>query len=107
MPAPPNVLQEAYRALGGRMAQEAMRRHVLRVLRIWRLWSVFSDDFLNGLQARVPHRPLFWDASCAMRKSLVANPPCGGDPIITPVPTCLPAPAVACCALPVEGAPGS
>ncbi|KAK9797001.1 hypothetical protein WJX73_002827 [Symbiochloris irregularis] len=44
-------MQEAYRALGGRMAQEAMRRHVLRVLRVWRLWSVFSDDFLNGLQA--------------------------------------------------------
>ena len=42
--------QEAYRGLTGRMAQEAMRRHVLRVLRVWRLWSVFSDDFLNGLQ---------------------------------------------------------
>lgn len=47
------VLQEAYRGLGGRMVQEAMRRHVLRVLRVWRMWSVFSDDFLNGLQVRV------------------------------------------------------
>lgn len=45
-----NVLQEAYRGLSGRMAQEAMRRHLLRILRVWRLWSVFSDDFLNGLQ---------------------------------------------------------
>ncbi len=34
------------------MAQEALRRHVLRLLRVWRSWFIFADDFLNGLQAR-------------------------------------------------------
>ena len=49
-------MQEAYRAAESRMVQEAMRRHVLRVLRIWRSWFLFSDDYLNGLQARAaPH----------------------------------------------------
>jgi U2-associated protein SR140 len=33
------------------MVQEGLRRHVLRVLRVWREWSIFSDDYLNGLQA--------------------------------------------------------
>ena len=36
--------------MDGRMAQEALRRHVLRLLRIWRSWFIFADDFLNGLQ---------------------------------------------------------
>ena len=44
-------LQEAHRGAGGRMAQEYLRRHVLKVLRVWRGWYIFSDDFLNGLQA--------------------------------------------------------
>jgi U2-associated protein SR140 len=44
-------LQEASRCAEGRMAQEALRRHVLKVLRVWRGWYIFSDDFLNGLQA--------------------------------------------------------
>ncbi|DBA82509.1 TPA: hypothetical protein ACH3X2_000737 [Trebouxia sp. C0005] len=44
-------LQETYRACESRMTQEGLRRHVLRVLRMWRTWSIFSDDFLNGLQA--------------------------------------------------------
>ena len=43
-------VQEAYRACESRMTQEGLRRHVLRVLRMWRTWSIFSDDFLNGLQ---------------------------------------------------------
>ncbi len=43
-------LQETYRACESRMTQEGLRRHVLRVLRMWRTWSIFSDDFLNGLQ---------------------------------------------------------
>ena len=43
-------LQETYRACDSRMTQEGLRRHVLRVLRMWRSWSIFSDDFLNGLQ---------------------------------------------------------
>lgn len=43
-------LQEAYRHAGGRMAQEHLRKHVLKVLRVWRGWYIFSDDFLNGLQ---------------------------------------------------------
>jgi U2-associated protein SR140 len=45
------ALRSALVAAGGRLAQEALRRHVLRVLRAWRGWFVFSDDFLNGLQA--------------------------------------------------------
>ena len=44
-------LHEAYRSVESRMAQEALRRHVLRVLKAWRSRFVFSDDFLNGLQA--------------------------------------------------------
>ncbi|PRW57019.1 U2 snRNP-associated SURP motif-containing -like isoform X1 [Chlorella sorokiniana] len=44
-------LQEAYRTAEGRMAQELLRRHVLKLLRIWRGWFIFSDDYLNGLQA--------------------------------------------------------
>lgn len=43
-------LQETYRACESRMTQEGLRRHVLRVLRMWRTSSIFSDDFLNGLQ---------------------------------------------------------
>lgn len=43
--------QETYRSVDSRMAQESLRRHVLRVLRVWRSWFIFSDDFLNGLQA--------------------------------------------------------
>jgi len=34
------------------MAQEALRRHVLRLLRVWRSWFIFADDFLNGLQVQ-------------------------------------------------------
>ena len=34
-----------------RITQEALRRHVLRVLRCWRERYLFSDDYLNGLQA--------------------------------------------------------
>lgn len=44
-------LQEAYRGGGSRMGQELLRKHVLKVLRVWRGWYIFSDDFLNGLQA--------------------------------------------------------
>ena len=36
------------------MAQESLRRYVLRVLRVWRSWFIFSDDFLNGLQVCCP-----------------------------------------------------
>jgi U2-associated protein SR140 len=44
-------LQEVYRSAESRMAQELLRKHVLKVLRLWRGWYIFSDDFLNGLQA--------------------------------------------------------
>ena len=44
-------LAEATRLAESRMAQEMLRRHVLKVLRIWRGWFIFNDDFLNGLQA--------------------------------------------------------
>ncbi len=42
--------QETYRSVDSRMAQESLRRYVLRVLRVWRSWFIFSDDYLNGLQ---------------------------------------------------------
>ena len=45
-------VQETYRSVDSRMAQESLRRYVLRVLRVWRSWFIFSDDFLNGLQVR-------------------------------------------------------
>ena len=45
-------VQETYRSVDSRMAQESLRRYVLRVLRVWRSWYIFSDDFLNGLQVR-------------------------------------------------------
>ena len=44
-------LQESYRNADSRMAQELLRKHVLKVLRVWRGWYIFSDDFLNGLQS--------------------------------------------------------
>ncbi|EFJ48766.1 hypothetical protein VOLCADRAFT_104604 [Volvox carteri f. nagariensis] len=44
-------LNETYRNAEGRMLQEALRRHVLRVLRCWRERYIFTDDYLNGLQA--------------------------------------------------------
>ena len=45
-------VQETYRSVDSRRAQESLRRDVLRVLRVWRSWFIFSDDFLNGLQVR-------------------------------------------------------
>lgn len=42
--------QETYRTVDSRMAQESLRRYVLRVLRVWRSWFIFSDDYINGLQ---------------------------------------------------------
>jgi U2-associated protein SR140 len=45
------ALSGAYRNAEGRMAQEKLRKHVLQVLRVWRGWYIFSDDFINGLQA--------------------------------------------------------
>ena len=44
-------IQTAYRSAESKLVQDAMRRNVLRVLRIWRSWFLFSDDYLNGLQA--------------------------------------------------------
>ncbi|KAF8062719.1 RRC1 [Scenedesmus sp. PABB004] len=41
----------AYRAAGGRLAQEALRRPVLRLLRLWRERFMFNADYVNGLQA--------------------------------------------------------
>ncbi len=49
----------------GRMLQEALRRHVLRVLRCWRERFVFSDEFLNGLQVRCAHVALALTARTA------------------------------------------
>ena len=58
-------VQETYRSVDSRMAQESLRRYVLRVLRVWRSWFIFSDDFLNGLQAREARRPVTTSASSA------------------------------------------
>uniref|UniRef100_A0A6S8KMZ3 U2 snRNP-associated SURP motif-containing protein n=2 Tax=Dunaliella TaxID=3044 RepID=A0A6S8KMZ3_DUNTE len=44
-------LHETYRSVETRITQEALRRHVLRVLRCWRERYMFTDDYLNGLQA--------------------------------------------------------
>jgi len=51
IPAIFDSLADCYRACDSRMTQETLRRHVLRVLRVWRNWFIFSDDYLNGLQA--------------------------------------------------------
>jgi hypothetical protein len=56
-------MQETYRSVESRMAQESLRRHVLRVLRIWRSWFIFTDDFLNGLQV-CAHSCLFLSMEC-------------------------------------------
>jgi U2-associated protein SR140 len=45
------VLNTCYRSAPSRISQESLRRNILRVLRVWRGWYIFSDDFLNGLQA--------------------------------------------------------
>lgn len=50
--------------MDGRMAQEALRRHVLRLLRVWRSWFIFSDDFLNGLQVHTALQPCWL---CALK----------------------------------------
>ena len=41
--------------MNSRMAQESLRRYVLRVLRVWRSWFIFSDDYINGLQVPSGH----------------------------------------------------
>ena len=57
-------VQETYRSVDSRMAQESLRRYVLRVLRVWRSWFIFSDDFLNGLQVRERVRSaISWSSS--------------------------------------------
>ena len=48
-------MQETYRTVNSRMAQESLRRYVLRVLRVWRFWFIFSDDYINGLQVPAGH----------------------------------------------------
>ncbi|GAB4814277.1 hypothetical protein N2152v2_001323 [Parachlorella kessleri] len=63
-------LQEAYRSSESRMAQELLRRHVLKVLRVWRGWYIFGDDFLNGLQASWP--VIATDASSALAAAAAA-----------------------------------
>ncbi|KAK9825189.1 hypothetical protein WJX81_005170 [Elliptochloris bilobata] len=68
-------LQMTYRSVDGRMAQEALRRHVLRLLRVWRSWFIFSDDFLNGLQATFLRGPSMAAApDAALQAELEALP---------------------------------
>eukprot|EP00198_Chlamydomonas_reinhardtii_P008180 XP_001697517.1 predicted protein [Chlamydomonas reinhardtii] len=61
-------LNETYRGADGRMLQEALRRHVLRVLRCWRDKYIFTDDYLNGLQA------VFLTTGSSTEKALGDNP---------------------------------
>lgn len=61
------LLQEAYRTAEGRISQELLRKHVLRVLRVWRNWYIFSDDLLNGLQVQMG------GGSCALRPFAVVG----------------------------------
>ncbi len=51
--------------MNSRMAQESLRRYVLRVLRVWRSWFIFSDDFINGLQVPLVTAMV---ASCCMSR---------------------------------------
>jgi U2-associated protein SR140 len=54
------IMPEVFDALGdklrasdvGRITAEAMREKVTRVLRVWEAWSIFSEDFIQGLEAR-------------------------------------------------------
>lgn len=63
------------------MTQEGLRRHVLRVLRMWRSWSIFSDDFLNGLQVGlVTCRPAFDDPAAP---ALGPSQSCFDDPAVS------------------------
>lgn len=55
------------------MAQEVLRRHVLRVLRAWRERFIFSDDYLNGLQATFLAPALSADALAATNPGLKAS----------------------------------
>ncbi|KAG2440272.1 hypothetical protein HXX76_004384 [Chlamydomonas incerta] len=61
-------LNDTYRGADGRMLQEALRRHVLRVLRCWRDKYIFTDDYLNGLQA------VFLTTGTSTEKALGDNP---------------------------------
>eukprot|EP00891_Asterochloris_glomerata_P009463 jgi/Astpho2/9463/Aster-x1581 len=60
--------QESYAACESRIVQEGLRRHVLRVLRMWRHWYIFTDDFLNGLQAT------FLRSASSLSTAKVQNP---------------------------------
>ena len=74
--------------MDSRMAQESLRRYVLRVLRVWRSWFIFSDDFLNGLQVGGNSRPVTasaFSAGCANAHhlwSLVTGARCGHAPAL-------------------------
>lgn len=50
----PSVFQSFHEALlsaEAALKREAFKRNSLRVLRVWRDWYLFSEDYLNGLQA--------------------------------------------------------
>lgn len=50
----PSVFQSFHDALlsaEAALKREAFKRNSLRVLRVWRDWYLFSEDYLNGLQA--------------------------------------------------------
>lgn len=44
-------LAEAARGMESRMAQEVIRKYVLKVLKVWREWYVFSEDIINGFES--------------------------------------------------------
>jgi U2-associated protein SR140 len=43
--------RDALKAADDVIKREAFKRNALRVLRVWRDWYLFTEDFLNGLQA--------------------------------------------------------
>jgi U2-associated protein SR140 len=51
LPAVFQSFREALLSAEEALKREACKRNSLRVLRVWRDWYLFSEDYLNGLQA--------------------------------------------------------
>lgn len=51
LPAVFQSFHEALTAAKDAIKREAFKRNTLRVLRVWRDWYLFSEEYLNGLQA--------------------------------------------------------
>jgi hypothetical protein len=51
LPAVFQSFHEALLSAEAALKREAFKRNSLRVLRVWRDWYLFSEEYLNGLQA--------------------------------------------------------